>query len=138
MADIFTKAKRSDVMSRIRGSGNKDTELKLIAIFRLHGVTGWRRKAPVFGKPDFIFPARKLAVFVDGCFWHGCPLHATQPKTNREFWQTKITRNQTRDRLVTRTLRAQGWHVLRIWGHELALKNQPRLLARFRRHDLIA
>lgn len=78
MTDIWTKAKRSDVMSRIRGSGNKDTELKLMAVFRLHGVTGWRRKAPVFGKPDFVFPQSKLAVFVDGCFWHGCPIHAAQ------------------------------------------------------------
>ena len=92
MADIWTKAKRSDVMSRIRGSGNKDTELKLMAVFRLHSVTGWRRKAPVFGKPDFVFPQLKLAVFVDGCFWHGCPIHATQPKTNAEFWQTNEVR----------------------------------------------
>lgn len=137
VADIFTKAKRSDVMSRIRGSGNKDTELKLMAVFRLHRVTGWRRKAPVFGKPDFVFPSRKLAVFVDGCFWHGCPIHATQPKTNAEFWQTKIARNQARDRLVTRTLRAQGWRVLRVWQHELKRKNERRLLARLRRAGLL-
>jgi DNA mismatch endonuclease (patch repair protein) len=137
MADIWTKAKRSDVMSRIRGSGNKDTELKLMAVFRLHGVTGWRRKAQVFGKPDFVFPKLKLAVFVDGCFWHGCPIHATQPKTNAKFWREKIARNQARDRLVTRTLRRAGWRVMRIWGHELARKNENRLLARLRRYGLV-
>jgi DNA mismatch endonuclease (patch repair protein) len=137
MADIWTKAKRSDVMSRIKGAGNKDTELKLIGIFKTHGITGWRRKAPVFGNPDFVFRKLKQAVFVDGCFWHGCPIHATQPKTNAEFWQTKITRNQARDRLVTRTLRARGWRVLRIWEHELAKKNAGRLAVRFRRVGLL-
>jgi DNA mismatch endonuclease (patch repair protein) len=137
MTDIWTKAKRSDVMSHILGSGNKDTELKLMAVFRLHGVTGWRRRVPVFGKPDFVFPKLKLAVFVDGCFWHGCPIHATQPKTNAEFWQTKIARNQARDLLVTRTLRANGWRVMRIWEHELTRKYERRLLARLRRAGLI-
>lgn len=137
MSDIWTKAKRSNVMSRIRGSGNRATELKLIAIFRIHGVTGWRRKARVFGKPDFVFPTHKLAVFVDGCFWHGCPIHATQPKTNAEFWRTKIARNQARDRLVARKLRAQGWRVLRIWEHELAKKNARRLAGRLRRAGLL-
>jgi DNA mismatch endonuclease (patch repair protein) len=137
MADIWTRAKRSDVMSRIRGSGNKDTELKLMTVFRLHGVTGWRRNAPVFGKPDFVFQKLKLAVFVDGCFWHGCPIHATQPKTNAEFWQTKIARNQARDRLVTRTLRRTGWRVIRIWEHELTRKYELRLLARLKRAGLL-
>ena len=106
-------------MARIRGSGNKATELRLMAIFKAHGITGWRRKAAVFGKPDFVFPKQKLAVFVDGCFWHGCPIHATQPKTNAKFWRTKIARNQARDVLVTRTLRRDGWRVLRVWEHEL-------------------
>ena len=137
MADIFTKTRRSAVMALIRGWGNKGTELKLIILFKAHGITGWRRKAPVFGKPDFVFPQLKLAVFVDGCFWHGCPIHATQPKSNAEFWQAKIARNIARDRLVTRTLRAKGWRVMRIWEHELARKNEKRLLARFRRAGLL-
>ena len=68
MADIFTKAKRSEVMARIRGSGNRATELRLIALMREHGITGWRRNAPVFGKPDFVFRRERVAVFVDGCF----------------------------------------------------------------------
>ena len=117
-------------MSRIRGRGNKDTELALAKLLRRNRITGWRRNQPGFGKPDFIFPKLRVAIFVDGCFWHGCPKHATQPKGNRTFWKTKFTRNKTRDRLVTRTLRAQGWRVLRIWEHELARKNEMRLVGR--------
>ena len=133
MTDIFTKRKRSAVMALIRSHGNRDTELRLIAIMRAHRITGWRRNWPLFGKPDFAFPKLKLAVFVDGCFWHGCPLHATQPKTNVAFWRKKISTNRTRDRLVTRTLRARGWRVLRIWQHELSRKNERHLLARLHR-----
>jgi DNA mismatch endonuclease (patch repair protein) len=133
MHDVFTKAKRSEVMSRIRGSGNKETELRLIAVFRAQGITGWRRHWPVFGKPDFVFPKLKLAVFVDGCFWHGCPRHAVKPKQNAAFWRKKIAANQARDRVVTRTLRRRGWRVLRIWEHELARRNESRLLTRLRR-----
>src|SRR6266850_3377574 len=103
MPDVFTKAKRSEVMSRIRGRGNKDTELALAKLFRAHSFGGWRRSQPVFGKPDFIFPKLKLAVFVDGCFWHGCPRHATKPKNNRAFWRRKLSSNTARDAPVTRT-----------------------------------
>jgi DNA mismatch endonuclease (patch repair protein) len=130
MADVFSKSKRSEVMSRIRSRGNQATELALAKLFRRHKITGWRRNQKVFGKPDFIFPKHKLAVFVDGCFWHGCPKHGTQPKGNAAFWRKKISRNQIRDRLVTRTLRKAGWRVLRIWEHELTCKHQTRRLSR--------
>ena len=70
MADVFTRTKRSDVMSRIRSRGNRDTELRMIQLFREHQITGWRRNTRVFGRPDFVFPRPKIAVFVDGCFWH--------------------------------------------------------------------
>ena len=141
MADVFTKAKRSEVMSRIRSRGNKATELPLAKLLRRHGITGWRRHVEIRGraalpsgpkigaarrrpafrvKPDFVLPKLKLAIFVDGCFWHGCPKHATKPKNNRAFWQRKLTANQQRDRIVNRALRAQGWRVLRIWEHALA------------------
>jgi len=130
MPDVFTKAKRSEVMSRIRGRGNKDTELALEMLMRRHRISGWRRNRPVFGKPDFFFLKLKLAVFVDGCFWHGCPKHATKPKNNRAFWRRKLAANKARDSLVTRTLRRSGWRVLRVWEHELARKNQARLIRR--------
>ena len=130
MADVFTKAKRSVVMARIRGSGNKETELRLMAIFRANDIAGWRRHQPVFGKPDFVFPKKKLAVFVDGCFWHGCPKHGVKPKQNARFWREKIARNKARDRLVNRTLRARGWRVLRVWEHELTKKHERRCVTR--------
>ena len=120
MPDVFTKAKRSAVMSRIRGHGNKDTELALIKLFREHGVTGWRRNQKVFGKPDFLFRRKRLALFVDGCFWHGCPKHCKAPVGNREFWEKKLSANQERDRRVNRELRKLGWRVVRIWEHDLA------------------
>ena len=133
MADVFSKAKRSEVMSRIRPHGNKGTELALIALFREYGLTGWRRRQPVFGKPDFVVRKNKVALFVDGCFWHGCPQHGTQPKTNAAFWSKKIGGNRARDRVVNSTLRASGWKVVRVWEHELRKKNAARLAARLRR-----
>ena len=133
MPDIFTQARRSEVMSHIRGRGNKDTELALVRVFRQHRITGWRRHQAVFGKPDFVFPKLRLAVFVDGCFWHGCPKHGTKPRNNAAFWRRKFARNKARDRLVTRTLRKNGWRVLRIWEHELARKHEARLLRRIYR-----
>ena len=123
MSDVFTKAKRSEVMSRIRSRGNKDTELALAKLLRRNKITGWRRHQPVIGKPDFIFPKSRLAIFVDGCFWHGCPKHATKPKNNRAFWHRKLSANKIRDRLVNQTSRQAGWQVLRIW--ECALQIRP-------------
>ena len=125
MADIFTKAKRSAVMARIRGSGNAATELRMIALLRAHGITGWRRKARVFGKPDFVFRVARVAVFVDGCFWHGCPRHGTQPATRAVFWAAKFSRNKARDSEVTRSLRRAGWTVLRVLECALAKKRWP-------------
>lgn len=158
MTDIFTRAKRSDVMSRIRSRGNVRTEGALVRKFRELAVTGWRRQlkvtvpnpsaggtAQTSGKrpqalrptlavrPDFVFPRQKLAVFVDGCFWHACPLHATRPRQNGAFWRKKLTANRERDRRVNRALRRAGWRVLRIWEHALARKHSNRLTARLRR-----
>ena len=123
MPDVFTKAKRSEVMSCIRSRGNKDTEVALAKLLRRHRITGWRRNQKIFGKPDFIFLKLKLAVFVDGCFWHGCPKHETKPKNNRAFWQRKLSANKKRDLLVNITLRRAGWRVVRIW--ECALQKRP-------------
>jgi len=128
MSDVFTKAKRSEVMSRIRGRGNKETEIALLKLFRKHRIAGWRRNQMVFGKPDFVFTRKRVAVFVDGCFWHGCPKHANMPASNRAFWRRKLTGNRTRDRLVTMTLRQAGWSVIRIWEHDLV--RQPAVCVR--------
>ena len=106
-------------MAAIRSRGNKATELKLASILRTARITGWRRHQPLPGRPDFIFPRQRLAVFVDGCFWHGCRWHCRMPQGNREYWQRKIANNSVRDRRITRLLRLRGWQVLRIWGHAL-------------------
>jgi DNA mismatch endonuclease (patch repair protein) len=90
----------------------------------------------VFGRPDFVFPDLKLAVFVDGCFWHGCPRHFIRPRGNAAFWRKKIAGNKSRDRIVNRTLRRMGWRVLRIWEHELVGKNEARLIGRLQRADV--
>lgn len=130
MPDVFTAAKRSAVMSAIRGKGNKATELRMMALLRAHGITGWRRNVRLFGKPDFVFRRERVVVFVDGCFWHGCPRHAKMPASNRAFWKAKLARNQSRDREVTRALRRAGWRVLRVWECDLARKEFGRRLAR--------
>lgn len=123
MADVFTKTKRSEVMSRIRGRDNKETEQVLAKLLRAHDITGWRRNQAVFGKPDFVFRAYKLAIFVDGCFWHMCPKHSNIPVNNRAFWKRKLESNKKRDQLVNRKLRLFGWSVLRIWEHDLRKPN---------------
>lgn len=119
MADTFSKAKRSSIMAAVRSRGNRETEMKLVAILRVAGIKGWRRHQPLPGCPDFIFRAERLAIFVDGCFWHGCPLHCRLPAANGHYWRRKISRNVFRDRATVQTLKASGWRVIRIWAHAL-------------------
>ncbi len=100
-------------MSLIRSRGNRATELRLIALMREHGITGWRRNAPRFRQARFRLPRERVAVFVDGCFWHrhpGCRFAYT-PKSGTEFWSTKFNSNVARDKLVIHTLRRVGWKV---------------------------
>ena len=111
-------------MSRIKGRGNKDTELAMIRIMRKHHISGWRRNYDLFGKPDFVFPKQRVALFVDGCFWHMCPKHFNMPQNNRAFWEKKLLGNKVRDGVVVRTLRQGNWKVVRIWEHELASPEQ--------------
>ena len=132
MTDVLTKAKRSALMAKVRSVGNASTEQRLAQLLRKHRMTGWRRGAPLAGKPDFVFRKGKVAVFVDGCFWHGCPRHRRTPKTRVAFWKAKLARNAQRDREVRKALRARGWRVLRIWEHELAQRNEAQLLRRIR------
>ena len=111
--------KRSEIMRSVRSRGNKVTELVLLRILRSNRITGWRRTSTVTGSPDFVFPKDRVAVFVDGCFWHGCSKHCRMPKSNRAYWSAKIGSNRTRDRAVTRALMRQGWVVVRSWEHDL-------------------
>ncbi len=119
MADVFSTLKRSAVMAAIRSRGNRNTELKLAAILRSHGLSEWHRHQPLPGCPDFIFRSERVAVFIDGCFWHGCPRHGRSPDSNQAYWLPKLKRNKEHDRRATRELRAAGWAVLRFWEHDL-------------------
>jgi DNA mismatch endonuclease (patch repair protein) len=119
MADNLTKAQRSFAMSRIRSRGNTSTEQALVIAMRKAKITGWRRNSKLCGRPDFVFPASRAVVFVDGCFWHGCPRCDLGAKSNREYWRPKIQGNLKRDQRNTRQLRKNGWTVVRIREHEL-------------------
>jgi DNA mismatch endonuclease (patch repair protein) len=114
--DVFSKKKRSVVMSGIRSKNNRSTELAFRKLLKDMGITGWRRHYRITGKPDFAFPVPKIAVFIDGCFWHRCPFcfDGHIPKQNQEYWTAKLSRNKRRDTRISRSLRARGWRVFRI------------------------
>ena len=128
MADVFDETQRSAVMSKVRSSGNKSTELRLIKLFTSAGITGWRRNYPVKGKPDFVFLKHRVAVFVDGCFWHGHDCRNTRPSDNAEYWKKKREKNIRRDADVTKSFETRGWTVLRIWECELKKNNETATL----------
>src|ERR1017187_2904612 len=117
----FGGLSRSILMSRVRSKRNTTTELKLRSLLRAARLRGWRRDFPLLGNPDFVFSKSKLAVFVDGCFWHGhdCGRNL-KPRRNAALWRQKIDGNQRRDRRNARILRAIGWRVIRIWECNVA------------------
>jgi len=119
MTDVFTKEKRSSIMRSVRSSNNRSTELKLIKYFKQYSIKGWRRSYPIKGNPDFVFLKQRLAVFVDGCFWHGHDCRNTKPKTNFDYWKNKISNNKKRDEEVNNYLINRKWVVVRIWECEL-------------------
>ncbi|HUQ21186.1 MAG TPA: very short patch repair endonuclease [Gemmatimonadaceae bacterium] len=132
MTDNMSRRDRSFTMSRIRSVGNATTELRFICLLRAAGISGWRRHAALQGRPDFVFRRERVAVFVDGCFWHFCPTCTKPPKSNLEYWSKKLRHNTQRDRLVTAILRREGWRVLRIWEH--AIRRHPdRVVMRLRK-----
>lgn len=123
MPEKIDKETRSFIMRQVKSSKNKSTEEKLAAIMRELGVIGWRRNSKKFGKPDFIFPRLKIALFVDGCFWHG-HFCKSLPITNRDYWVKKIERNKQRDKLVNKTLKYNQWKVIRIWECDFQQRNK--------------
>lgn len=130
MADMFSQKKRSLIMASIRSRGNLTTESVFITAVKRARVTGWRRHLPIDGKPDFCFPTQRVAVFIDGCFWHCCPKHGTNPKSNTSYWGEKLRKNRLRDQRVRRLLNKKGWKVLRFWEHGL---DEERIISRLRR-----
>lgn len=114
------KSKRSEIMRSVKSQGNKSTEEQFIKYLRNNKISGWRRKYKLVGKPDIVFPNNKVAIFLDGCFWHGHNCRNTRPSTNYSYWNEKIKNNRKRDKKVSKELRKNGWQVIRIW--ECAIK----------------
>jgi DNA mismatch endonuclease (patch repair protein) len=110
---------RSKIMTAIRSRGNASTELRFIEILRGAHIAGWRRHEDLPGRPDFVFRDRRVAVFIDGCFWHSCPRCSKPPKQNKSYWGPKLERNRERDKTVCKQLRKSGWTVIRFWEHQL-------------------
>ncbi len=147
MTDTVSRQVRSLIMSRIRGTGNNRTDRAVASMLRKAGITGWRRhvviKLPPTKsaisvasdgtrfkpqvRPDFVFPKLKVALFIDGCFWHGCSRCYTAPKSARAFWKAKMLRNRERDRYQTGALRKLGWRVVRMWEHDLTVPTTRRI-----------
>lgn len=118
-------------MSRIRSSGNVATELCFIKILQNYKITGWRRGTNLPGRPDFVFRKERVAVFIDGDFWHGNPRNFRLPKSNLGYWGEKILSNRARDKRINRELRKDGWFVLRFW--QTSLKNEKVVIGRLKR-----
>lgn len=131
MADWLTREQRSRNMASIRSKGNTTTERAFLSMLRKARISGWRRHLNLPGKPDFVFRSRRVAIFLDGCFWHGCPRCYRLPQDNRAYWKKKLIGNCRRDRRRSRELRSLGWRVLRIWEHALkSPRGRSRILAR--------
>lgn len=137
MPDVMTPPQRSFNMSRIRGK-NTLPETVIRSRLRAVGIRGYRIHSNLPGRPDIVFKGAKLAIFIDGCFWHKCPVDYQEPETRRDFWANKIGGNVSRDREVDKVLKDSGWTVLRIWEHEVrrspesAIGSIVRCLARAR------
>ena len=139
VTDVIDKLNRSQVMASIRGRGNRSTEPAMVQLLREARTVGCRphvelrpkltaediecsagrNASRIRTRPDFVFRSVKGALFVDGCFWHGCPLHSTAPLQNAKFWSAKLSRNVQRDRVQMLALENAGWRVIRVWEHEL-------------------
>lgn len=131
MADTVSKEKRSQIMSKVK---SKNTELEISFRKKL-----WDKKHryklhyKVAGKPDFVFVSKRIAVFIDSCFWHKCPLHHRQPHSNKEYWIPKLKRNEERAKEVNKDLIKEGWKVIRIWEHEIK-DNQNKCIKKISRY----
>ncbi len=128
MVDVFDKRQRSQIMRKVKSYGNASTEVKLISVFSANDIHGWKRNYSVKGRPDFVFLNKRIAIFVDGCFWHGHDCRNTRPSDNKEYWDKKRERNMKRDQEVTALFESRGWTVIRIWECELKKKNTDNLM----------
>jgi DNA mismatch endonuclease (patch repair protein) len=139
MADVLTREQRSYNMSQIRGRDTKPEMLLRKALWNMGFRYRVHYKLP--GRPDIVFVSKRVVIFIDGCFWHGCPEHMVRPKTNSKFWNTKIQGNIDRDERTSIVLRSEGWTVLRFWEHEVeeelfrVVKKVKHILSKKQTHD---
>lgn len=117
MPDTFSPIERSEIMRRVKGT-NTSLEMKVRSALHRRGLR-YRLNYPLLGKPDLVFVRARLAVFIDSCFWHGCPLHVRMPSSNQKYWQAKIGRNVERDAKTNAAYKEMSWRIMRIWEHEL-------------------
>ncbi len=124
-------------MAAVRSRGNLSTEVKMARLLREFALHGWRRHCPTYGRPDFCWLREKVGIFVDGCFWHGCPRCYKTPRSHVRYWKAKVLANQERDRRVNSLLKRKGWVVVRIWECCLADKrNIDRVRKALRRNPM--
>ncbi len=119
MADLMTKEQRSRCMSNIKEKNTGPELLLRKALWKYGCRYQLKNKQKIPGRPDLIFSSAKVVVFIDGCFWHNCPIHGHTPKTNLEYWENKLERNRQRAEFVNEKLAEMGWLVLRFWEHEI-------------------
>ena len=125
--DNLSPGDRKKNMSRIRSKGNSSTERRLRCALVGAAISGFRMHMKSLpGRPDFAFPLHKVAVFVDGCFWHGCPECYVRPKSNQQYWDKKLIGNRARDTRVNSELIDMGWAVVRIWEHSMKKPKEAR------------
>lgn len=116
---------RSAIMRAVKDRGVRSAEMRLRGVMISKGVRGWRMYArDLPGKPDFVFSEKKVVIFVDGCFWHGCPKCYRRPYSRQDYWDKKLQYNILRDRRNRATLRRKGWHTMRVWEREI--KSHPK------------
>lgn len=108
---------KSEQMARVK-SRNTGLEVLFRKLLWRRGLR-YRLHGRLAGSPDLVIRSRRTVVFIDGCFWHGCPHHYRAPATNVEFWRAKYNKNRQRDQKVNRSLKADGWRVIRVWEHEI-------------------
>lgn len=118
MTDNLSEAARRRAMSAIRAKRTKLEDRVTKALWR-RGLRFRRNVSGLFGKPDIAIQKRKCVVFIDSCFWHGCPQHGNMPSTNTEYWRPKLARNIARDNEVTNYYLNNRWKILRVWEHEV-------------------
>ena len=123
MSDVFDARTRSEIMRSVKSKNTKSTELALIKLFKENHITGWRHNYNVKGHPDFVFLKKRIAIFVDGCFWHGHDCRNTRPTAHAEYWAKKREKNMQHDKEITERFEKRGWTVVRIWECELKKKN---------------